>query len=112
WLELYNSSANPVALAGLVISDNINVPSPASYRAITNLSFIGADGFIQFFCDDLDKKDQDHLNFKLSSGNGETLTLFDINRSSIIDRVTFGAQTRDVSQGRLPDGAANIVFFP
>ena len=49
-------------------------------------------------------------NFKLSSA-GETISLSDAT-GGVVDSITFGPQTTDVSQGRLPDGAAATVFFP
>jgi hypothetical protein len=109
WLELYNGHGYPVSLAGLVITDATS-PAPTN-RAIRALSFIGARGFIQFYASDLQQSDPDHLDFKLSSG-GETLTLYDADRTTVLDQVTFGSQSEDVSQGRAPDGSDNFVFFP
>jgi hypothetical protein len=108
WIEVYNGTDAPVALGGLVLTDTIGAPQN---RAIPALSFIEALGFVQFIANDLSREDADHLDFKLSS-NGETLTLYGANRTTVIDRVTFGAQTADITQGRLPDGGDSIVFFP
>lgn len=111
WFELYNPASAPVALEGLVFTDTF--PGTPANRAVPALSFITSQGFIQFFADDLDEsEDADHVDFRLSSASGEILTLYDINRTTIIDRVAFGSQTRNISQGRLPDGGTNIVFFP
>ena len=112
WIELYNLSTNPVALAGLVLTDKLSaVPSN---RAITNLSFIGAEDFLQLFASSLRKKDANHLDFKLSHTSGETVTLYDVDRSTLLDRISFGAGvlSKDASQGRLPDGGGTIVLFP
>jgi hypothetical protein len=109
WIEVYNSAEAPVALGGLVLTDTVG-EAPQN-RAIPPLSFIDALGFVQFIANDLSRQDADHLDFKLSS-NGETLTLYGSNRTSIIDQVTFGEQTQGISQGRLPDGGTNIVLFP
>ena len=46
-----------------------------------------------------------HANFKLSGG-GEQLFLTAPNGQTVIDAVTFGAQTEDVSIGRLFDGGS------
>ncbi len=109
WVEVYNSTNLPVALGGLILSDN---PTAPNNRPIPDLSFIEASGFVQFFADDLSSAAADHLDFKLSSSNGETLTIFQANGSTVIDRISFGPQSLHVSQGRLPDGARNFVFFP
>ncbi|MFN8165899.1 MAG: T9SS type A sorting domain-containing protein [Bacteroidia bacterium] len=46
-----------------------------------------------------------HTNFKLS-GNGEELMLSDLN-GNVLDSITFGPQTSDVSIGRCPNGSGN-----
>jgi hypothetical protein len=51
-----------------------------------------------------------HANFALSKG-GEAIGLFAADGTTI-DAITFDAQTSDVSQGRFPNGAANIYDMP
>jgi hypothetical protein len=109
WLEVYNPKTNGiVSLAGLVISD---MSSSVSTPAIGSYSYIDAGGFLRFWCDD-SGSGGNHLMFKLSSTSGETLTIYQPDRTTIIDRVSFGPQTADVSMGRLPDGGTNILYFP
>jgi hypothetical protein len=50
-----------------------------------------------------------HVPFKLDR-TGESIGLYAPN-GSLIDSVTFGTQTNNVSQGRYPDGAAEFRFF-
>jgi hypothetical protein len=108
WLEVFNGDDQPIALGGLVITD---IPSATpGNRAIPAHSFIAARGFVQFFASDLAQPDADHLDFKLAT-EGETLTIYAADRATILDRVTFGAQTQNVSQGRAPDGSDNLLFF-
>ncbi len=109
WFEVYNRTNLPVAVGGLVFTDQL--ATPPINRAVPALSFIRGNGFIQFVADDLSSAAADHVDFKLSSTSGETLTLYAANRSNVLDTVTFGPQTLNVSQGRLPDGGTNIVFF-
>lgn len=105
WFELYNPDANPVALAGLYLSDS---PAEPTKSQIPALSFIAGRGQTRFFADS--STGGNHCNFALSA-NGESLVITAVNGATTIDSVTFGAQTRDVSQGRLPDGGATIVSF-
>jgi hypothetical protein len=109
WVEIYNPKTNGLAtLSGLVISDKTNsVTTPA----IGAYSYLESGGFLRFWCDD-SSVGGDHLPFKLSSTSGETLSIYQPDRATIIDRVTFGPQTADVSMGRLPDGGTNILYFP
>jgi hypothetical protein len=109
WFELYNSTNLPVALGGLVPTDQAS--PPPDNRAIPGLSFLGGRDFVQFIADDLSSTAADHVDFRLSSTSGETLTLYAADRSNVLDSVTFGAQTLNISQGRLPDGGTNLVFF-
>jgi hypothetical protein len=109
WIELFNGDSLPVPLAGLVFTDR-NVVPPAN-RPVPALSFIAPHGFIQFFASDLDQPDADHLDFRLSA-DGETLTLFNSDRTTVLDRVTYGPQDPNTSGGRLPDGGDILIEFP
>jgi hypothetical protein len=51
-----------------------------------------------------------HVNFALSKG-GEAIGLFAADGTTI-DAVAFGAQTSNVSEGRYPNGGANIYSMP
>ena len=110
WFELYNTTNLPVPLGGLVFTDQLT-GSPTN-RAVPALSFIGGNEFMQFWADDLASAEADHVDFKLNSMSGETITLYSTNRTTSLDRASFGPQTLNVSQGRLPDGGTNLVFFP
>lgn len=110
WFELYNPETNHVRLGGLRFSDQ--TLATATNRAITNLSFIAAGDFIQFFADNLDNLDADHVDFQLGN-SGDRIILFHTNRTTRIDQVDFlFPQTNDVAYGRLPDGSTNLVIFP
>ncbi|HWH68544.1 MAG TPA: lamin tail domain-containing protein, partial [Candidatus Sulfotelmatobacter sp.] len=108
WVEVYNPKTNGlVALGGLVISDQTGtVTTPA----IIPNTFIAAGGFLKFVCDGSTNQG-DHLDIKLSSTFGETLTIYAANRLAILDRVVFGTQATDVSMGRIPDGGTNFIYF-
>lgn len=108
WIEVFNTDNFPVQVSGFVLTDATG-NNPGN-RAIPALSYIAPRGFVQFFASDLQKQDADHLDFKLSA-DGETLTLYSTDRSTIIDRVNFGAQANNISQGRVPDGGDTIASF-
>jgi hypothetical protein len=108
WFEMYNPGTNYVQFGGLVWSDRTNMPS--TNRPIPGLSFVAPEGFVQFFADNLQNRDADQTDFRLSA-QGEAVALFRTNGTSLIDSIVFGAQTAGVSYGRLPDGGTNLVFF-
>src|SRR5262249_46385447 len=99
-----------VNLGGLVFSGKLTVPTTDG--AMPPLSFIQGLGFFKFTCDKPSpylSSGADHLDFRLSSTSGETLSIYASDRSNLIERISCaGGQQRDQSEGRLPDGSTNI----
>jgi hypothetical protein len=102
WLELYNPSSLPVALRGLYVGIS------NSLYQIASLSFVPPGGYAQLVADEL--PGPNHLDFKLPA-SGDSIVLYDAFGAEI-NRVSYGQQSDGISQGRLPDGSANIVNFP
>ncbi len=110
WLELYNPTGSAVSLANWTLSDSASTPTtfviPAGYS-------ISAAGRLLVWADDETIQNtgsgQLHVPFKLSN-SGETLTLRAPD-GTIVDTVTFGAQVKNISQGRTPDGGATLDFL-
>ena len=121
WLEVYNRSTNPVALAGLVFTSIWPLPATGpTNRPVAALSYIGGEGFVQLFCSGNQSKNANDLDFKLSHNAGETVTLYPGagSTNNWIDQIRFpgnnavpGYWSADISYGRYPDGAANILRF-
>ncbi len=109
WFELYNTGALPVALSGLFLTDNPSTTGLTN-SPIAPLSFIGGHDWAKWIADANRSAGRNHANFALDD-LGETIRLYAANRT-LLDAVDFGVQTTNVSQGRLPDGAATIVSFP
>ncbi len=109
FVELYNPGAQPAAIGGMHITDDItNYPARHTFPP---LSFMAPGGFMR-------------LNAKggaASPGNGTELA-FGLNSSygyiaftgvnnTVVDRFDIIAQTRDSSLGRSPNGSDTIVRF-
>jgi hypothetical protein len=109
WFELYNGGTMPVEMSGLYLSNSLK-KNPYKFK-IPGLSFIGSgsQGYQKFLSDDTASTSPDRVNFKISK-SGDDIGIF-TESGVAIDAVTYGAQITDVSEGRLPDGAANIVKF-
>ena len=105
--ELFNPDPLPVQIGNMYLSDS---PSAQTTTRIPALSFIAAKGFAKFIADG-STEGANHCNFKLGA-SGDSIVLTASNGATIIDSVTFSAQTTGVSQGRLPDGGSSLVFFP
>jgi hypothetical protein len=106
WFELYNASDSPVDLGGYSLTDSGN---PRKYVISAGFT-IAARGYALFWADEegnQDRADRElHINFRLGA-DGETLRLFDPD-GRMIDTVSFGGQSDDISGGRFPDGAAAL----
>jgi hypothetical protein len=107
WFELYNPEELPVDLSGLFLTDDLLNPTNSR---IADLSFIGPRGYVEFKADQETGKGAHHVGFKLSA-NGDAIGLYATNGVTRLDAVAFGAQRTAVSEGRLPDGAPQIVAF-
>lgn len=102
WFELYNAGNEPADLSAFTLTDTLT--DPAKFRIPTG-TIVPPGGFLLVWADD--EADQTspgqlHVNFRLS-GSGESIALFAPD-GSLVDGVTFGAQSENISQGRFPDG--------
>jgi len=106
WIELHNAGASPVDLVGFTLTDDMSEPGKWAIPAGTS---IAAGGFLFIWTDDDAEQTSSnslHAAFRLSAG-GEQVALY-TPEGVLVDAVTFGAQTPDVSEGRFQDGAAHI----
>ncbi|HEY5910104.1 MAG TPA: lamin tail domain-containing protein [Verrucomicrobiae bacterium] len=111
WFEIYNPNQQPVALGGLHLTDDLNLPAQFT---IPPLSYIGAGpygAFLDFRADGVTTNGPTHTTFKLSAG-GESLGIFSADGAVRFDAVSFGPQGKGVSEGFFPDGSTNLVRFP
>jgi hypothetical protein len=111
WFEIYNPGATAVDLGGYYFTDNLTnkfqskVPENGHY-------VVPPYGYLLVWADNERSQNSTnladlHVSFALSKG-GEAIGLFGAD-GVMVDAVTFGAQTTDKSEGRLPDGSATIT---
>jgi hypothetical protein len=112
WFELFNPGATAADPGGYFLTDtltnkfNFRIPSgymipPGGHLLVWADSDAG-----QNSTNNLDL----HVSFKLAAGAGE-IGLFAAD-GTIIDTVSYGQQTSNVSEGRYPDGGPNIYVMP
>ena len=105
WIELYNLGATPVDIGGTYLTDDPSAPTKWQIpvgRAVQTT--IPPHGYLLVWADK-DMADPGlHAAFSLDAG-GEELTLLEADGTTVIDRISFGAQRAAVSYGRFPDGA-------
>lgn len=102
WLEIYNPADYSIPLGGLYLSDNFDRPNKWAFPQCE----IGPNGFLLVWCDDEAFEGALHSTFKLSGG-GEEIGLYSRDGVTLIDSITFGDQSEDISFGRFPDGSEN-----
>ena len=111
WIEVYNAGSEAVNLAGYYMADNLIDPS-AMYQisdAYPDSVTVEAGGYILFYANKDEATSVLNLNFKLSGG-GEAIGLWDASQT-VIDTLSYGDQTTDISFGRYPDGTDNWGFM-
>jgi hypothetical protein len=110
WIELYNPDADAVDLSGYFLTDVLTNTAAWEFPEGTT---IPGHGYLLVWADEDGGQNvaggEPHANFKLSLG-GEAIGLFGAG-GVLIDAVTFGQQTNDISQGRFPDGQAPVYFM-
>jgi len=113
WIELHNTGAQSVDLAGFYLTDNLT-NSPASMFRIPGGYPIPPGGFLLVWADgetgqNVSTNVDLHASFALARA-GEQVGLFDP-AGKLVDGFTFGSQTNDISMGRFPDAAAPPLYF-
>ena len=109
WIELYNGTADPVALAGYHLSDDRDDLTRWTFPAIE----LAADDFLVVFASGKDRHDPlrgaMHTSFGVRS-TGEMLFLADPD-GRIVDSFHTGRLYRGVSSGRGADGSIARTYF-
>ena len=104
WIELHNNSNVAVDISGWWLSDDADILNKWVFPAGAS---IPANGFLLVWADG--QNTGLHTNYKLSSA-GEKIILSDPSGLEM-DKITFGAQLTDVSQGRDVDGTGVWGYF-
>ena len=107
YVELYNTSALPIALGGLYLSDDPSEVGRRKYR-ITDLSFIAASGFTTFTADGTAPTARTTGYTLTDTGEYLRLSLADDTQLAV---VSFGLQTIGMAQGSQPEGSATVATF-
>ena len=106
WFELYNNTANTLSLDNLYASDSST--SLLKWQFPTGTTIAPYSYLVVWADSDLTETDGLHADFKFSaSGENCILSYAD---GTIVDSVTFGAQTTDMGYARNPNGTGDFVI--
>ncbi|MDP8208028.1 MAG: lamin tail domain-containing protein [Candidatus Electryonea clarkiae] len=106
WIELYNTGEDTIPMNGLFLTDNELNPLKWAFPD----TFIAPEDYLVVWADEDGQQDGLHANFKLSAVSGELIKLISQD-STIIDEVTFDAQTTNLSYGRYPNGTGDFIVM-
>ncbi|MFK7772241.1 MAG: CotH kinase family protein [Saprospiraceae bacterium] len=109
WLEIYNDNETGVLLEGIYISDDVTDTTKWQFP---DPIFIFPKSFALIWADDAPQQGSNHVPFKLSS-NGETVFIAQQQGDELVvlDEITFGTLSENVSYGRVSDGEDSWVYF-
>lgn len=99
WIELFNTSSQAISLTGMSLSDNPANPSKWQFPVGAS---IPANGYLVVWAYDTTVTGSLFARWALSK-SGEHIRLSNAD-SSIVDSVTFGAQTSNRTAARIPNG--------
>ena len=111
WVELYNTTSQPVDVEGMFLSDN--EADPKKYQITKGETkaetVIPAHGHLIVWCDKLETETLLHANFKLDADGG--IVMLTAADGSWTDKVTYGLMKEDETVGRYPDGTSDIFVM-
>lgn len=105
WIELYNNSSQTISLDNLYLSDDAT--DLLAWQFPSGIT-IAPNDYLIVWCD----KDEDqvglHADLKFSAGGEDAILSYA--DGTIIENITFGAQTEDMGYARVPNGTGNFVI--
>jgi len=108
WIELYNPTSNSIPLSGKYLTDKKD--NLAKWKFKDPNLFLAPNEYLLVWCDEDSGQVGFHTNFKLSA-TGEFIALVENDGVTIIDSISFGVQTVDISYGRQTDAGNNWIFM-
>ena len=109
WVELYNTTGQPIDLKGMFLSDDINNPEKYQITPLTSdiSTIIAPHSMLIVWCDKLETTANElHAPFKLSADGGDVvLTAADHSWNDVLH---YEAHDSRSTVGRYPDGCAKV----
>lgn len=112
WIEIYNSEAYDVDLAGMVVK-NVTAGSSSTIPYGSSSTIIPAKSHVVLWADKDKAEGPLHLKFKLNADLGQKLQLIMplTTGDTLIDEMTYKVHARNFSYGRATDGDSTMTVF-
>ena len=105
FIELFNPGTTAVDIGGWYATDDVSEPTKHQIPSDSLNTIIPAGGYLILWASSEPDRGSLHVDFKLSKG-GEYIGLVLSDGVTLVDSLTFGSQTDDISYGRVPDGGS------
>lgn len=113
WIELFNTSAGTVNIAGCFLTDDKNNPKKYPIPKGDVLTQIPPRQHTLFWADGKPSRGTFHVNFTLDPSKENYIGLYDADGKTLIDEITIpAAQKSDISYGRIIDGGEEWGILP
>lgn len=113
WIELFNTSAGTVNIAGCFLTDDKNNPRKYPIPKGDVLTQIPPRQHTLFWADGEPSRGTFHVNFTLDPSKENYIGLYDADGKTLIDEITIpAAQKSDISYGRIIDGGEEWAILP
>lgn len=113
WIELFNTSAGTVNIAGCFLTDDKNNPKKYPIPKGDVLTQIPPRQHTLFWADGEPSRGTFHVNFTLDPSKENYIGLYDADGKTLIDEITIpAAQKSDISYGRIIDGGEEWAILP
>ena len=112
WIELYNTTDEPIDVEGMYLTDNLDKPQKYKIsKEQTNAStIIPPHGYLLVWCDKLATTNQAlHASFKISDDGG--VIALSASDNSWTDTLYYGLHDGNTTIGRYPDGSNDIYVL-
>ncbi len=108
WFELYNAESVAINLGGYYLSDDPGQPLKYQIPA-TGRYTIAPRGYLVVWADNSTNQNSNarsnlHVNFQLG-GNSGNILMTAPDGVTLVDSISYGSQTNDITEGRFSDGA-------
>ncbi|GHT28361.1 hypothetical protein AGMMS49574_02500 [Bacteroidia bacterium] len=113
WIEVFNTSAGTVNVAGCFLTDDPNNPKKYPIPKGDVLTKISPYQHALFWADGIASHGTFHVNFTLDPNKENYIAFYDSDGKTLIDEIVISAgQKPDVSYGRLIDGKDKWGILP
>jgi Na+-transporting methylmalonyl-CoA/oxaloacetate decarboxylase gamma subunit len=112
WIELFNTSAGVVNVAGCYLTDDRNNPKKYPIPKGDVLTKISPRQHVLFWADGIASRGTFHLNFILNPAKENYIAFYDSDGKTLVDEQVIPAGQRpDISYGRKVDGEAEWAYL-